>query len=169
MGFAMTATQRVMLTGLQRRNAAALNGAAIMMSLGLGVEYAKSMQAGREGPREPQDMLKSALDRSGTIGIFGDFFNMLERTGALPFFRGPLSSRYAARNTTSALLGPTIGLGESAIQLMVAGGKGEFTASEMRTARRLLPYQNLFYWRNLFDYAEEGVNDALGIPRRSRR
>lgn len=167
--FAFSATQRVMLTGMQKRDAAALNGMAIMLAMGLGVEFTKSRLAGREGPQEPQEMIKAALDRSGTVGILGDFVNILERTGALPFFRGPLSSRYAARNTTSAILGPSVGLGESAIQLMVAGGKGEWTASDTRTARRLLPYQNLFYFRNLFDYAEEGVNDALGIPKRRSR
>ncbi len=167
--FAISATQRLMLTALQKRDLATMNGLAIMLSLGMGVEWFKSMQAGKEGPKEAQDWIRAGIDRSGMIGIFGDFYNIAERTGVFPTRRGPLSSRYAARNTTSALLGPMAGLGESAVSLTVALGKGEISQSEMRTARRLLPYQNLFYTRWLFDSAEHGINEALGIPERPRR
>jgi hypothetical protein len=31
--------------------------------------------------------------------------------------------------------------------------------------RKILPFQNLFYIRRLFDQVEEGANRALGVPR----
>lgn len=46
---------------------------------------------------------------------------------------------------------------------------GDVTESDMSKLRRLLPYQNLFYLRRLFNAIEEGANEAFGVPTQRRR
>jgi hypothetical protein len=41
---------------------------------------------------------------------------------------------------------------------------GDFKQSDLRKARELLPMQNLFYIRTLFDKVEAATGDALGLP-----
>lgn len=42
---------------------------------------------------------------------------------------------------------------------------GEIRRSNVRAMRRLVPFQNVFYLRGLFDQAAEGVARALGVER----
>lgn len=75
------------------------------------------------------------------------------------------SSRYQSRSVYEALLGPTLGTGlETGVRVVGAAGRGDWQASDTRVLRRLVPWQNLFYLRRLFDQAEEGVNEAFGVP-----
>ena len=46
---------------------------------------------------------------------------------------------------------------------------GEFTGSDTHRLRQLLPFQNLFYIRQLLDRVGVGFNDALGILQRPPR
>lgn len=54
-------------------------------------------------------------------------------------------SRYAARNTVDALVGPTFGLMKDAATGINAVATGEVSPADARAMRRLVPYQNLFY------------------------
>ena len=71
------------------------------------------------------------------------------------------AARFASRSTLDSLLGPTFG---SLINTMLqVGGAGldedEWSESDTRALRRLLPYQNLTYLRRGFDEMEEIVGD----------
>jgi hypothetical protein len=158
--FAFASTQRVTLAALQQRDAAALNG--IMLSVGLGMlSYgASSAASGRETAADPLTWVGEGFDRSGVLFWMADVNNM----GGKLFGLGG-SSRYQSRSVSEALLGPTLGTGlDTTVRVVGSAGRGDWQASDTRALRRLVPWQNLFYLRRLFDQAEEGVNEALGVP-----
>ncbi len=164
--FSMASAQRVLLSGLQQRDMAVLNGSLLMVGLGTGVYVAKTWQSGREISDDPAVLLAEGIDRSGLTGWFYDVNNMLEKTtgvGINQAIGGPGSSRYAARNTAGALLGPSVGTVTDLARVGHAATKGEpWRKSDTRAVRRLLPYQNLFYMRNLLDQAQTGINQSIG-------
>ena len=113
----------------------------------------------------------AGIDRSGMLGILIDVHNIGEKAtaGALginALFGGPAMSRFAARNATASLLGPTSGLVESGVKVSAALGKGEFRRSDLRQLRRLLPYQNLFYLRWLLTQVQDATAEQLDLPGR---
>lgn len=165
--FAFASSQRVLIAGLQQKDGAALQGAIMMIGLGYGVYALKTALAGREISTDPAVMLTEGIDRSGITGWFFDANNILEKAtrGAVGVSRlhgGPMMSRYASRNIMGAILGPSVGTVQDAFQTSGAITSGDMSAGDVRAMRRLIPYQNLFYMRGLFDQAEAGVTDALG-------
>ena len=64
----------------------------------------------------------------------------------------------------SSLVGPTLGYLEDRPNF-----SGEWTASDTHRLRKMLPYQNLFYIRQLLDKVEEETNNALGVPQRRKQ
>lgn len=159
-GFGFASTQRVALAGLQQRDAAALNGMFLSVALGMLSYAAVSKLSGRETTDDPAKWIGEGIDRSGLIGMFSDVVNLGARTMGV----GWSGSRYASRGNVEMFLGPSAGLINDTLTVMGAGGDGKWTATETHAARRLVPYQNLFYLRWLFDAAEDGINQAAGLP-----
>jgi len=167
--FGFASVQRVLVSGLQQRDAAVLNGTLLSVALGMGVYYLKSEAAGKATSEEPAVWVREGVDRSGIFGFLYDSHNIVEK-----FSRGGLSlrtltggdehSRYASRGVFGALFGPTVGRVEDMAKATGAAVTGEFNESDVRALYRLVPYQNLFYLRKLFDEAQEGIADALGVP-----
>ena len=81
----------------------------------------------------------------------------------------PTSSRYASRSVVGGLLGPTFGTASDAIEMAGSAAARDWTAADTNKARQMIPYQNLFYIRRLFNGLEEGANDVAGIPQRQKR
>ena len=158
--FSFSATQRVALAGLQQRDAAALNGLLLSTALGMVSYAATSSLSGRDTADTPAKWIGEGLDRSGVLGMFSDVVNL----GARTFGVGWSGSRYASRGNVEMFLGPSAGLVNDSLSVLGAGGDGQWTAAETHAARRLIPYQNLFYLRWLFDSAENGLNQAVGLP-----
>ncbi len=168
--FAFASTQRVFIARLQQRDAAALNGALLAVGLGMMVYASKTWLAGREVSDDPAVWVTEGVDRSGITGFLYDINNIVEKgsrgtVGVSALTGGPTMSRYASRSITGAVFGPSIGFSEDLVRLVGAGAVGDWRQSDTRAARRLVPYQNLFYARRLFDIAEEGANEALGVKR----
>lgn len=158
--FGFASTQRVALAALQQRDMAALSG--VILSVGLGMlSYAlHGAFAGKERAEDPETWVKEGLYRSGVLFWMTDVMDM---GGKVLGMSG--SSRYASRSVTEALLGPTLGTGlDSVVNLGNAAATGDWTERDTSNLRRLIPFQNLFYLRSLFDAAEEGVNEGLGVP-----
>lgn len=172
--FAISAMQRLLIAGLQRSDMATLNGAILMTALGGLVGIIKGKIAGQPTHSEWGDARKNAafladaIDRSGLTGWLMDANSMTEKLtrGAvgLSAVTGKPVSRYASRNLTGSLLGPSVGTVEDALRTVGAAASGEWNQSNSRATRRLIPYNNLFYARQLFDRAEAGINSWLGVP-----
>ena len=164
--FGVAAVSRILVPALQNRDLASLNGFVLSTAMGMGVYAFKQGAAGREVSDDPAVWIREGIDRSGVLGIGGDIFNIADKVNLGPnlLIDGPQSSRYASRNVISSLFGPTLGLGATGVSLLTSiSPDGEFKQRNMRELRKLVPYQNIFYWRKLFDMVEEQANESFGV------
>ena len=165
--FASVAHSKVMVADLQYRDASALNGLLMAVALG-GLAYgAKQVTAGRDLSSDPEKLLVESLDRSGVFGYFWDINNIVEKAtrgsvGVNAAIGAEPMSRYASRNITGSLLGPSLGTVQDLFQVTGSASQGEMTKSDIRAMRKMLPYQNLFYIRKLLDELEETTAEAVG-------
>lgn len=173
--FSIASTQRVLMTGLQKRDMATLNGTLLMTALGM-LTYFVKHQANPDAKPLPDpstasgaaQWLREGVDRAGLIGWLFDAHNIVEKAtrgtvGLSKLTGGPEMSRYASRGVVGALLGPTFGLGEDAVTSLGSASAGEWTHANSSAVRRMLPFQNLIGVRHLFDLAEHGLNQSLGV------
>ena len=165
--FGFAAVQRILLSGLQQRDAAALSGAVLSVGLGMGVYALKTMQYGGELSDDPTQWLVEGVNRSRLFGWLMDINNTAEKLSrgrlGIAALTGESVSRYQSRNWVEAMARPSVGLIQDANQVLGSAISGDWRESDTRAIRRILPYQNLFYLRGLFDAVEDGVNQGLGV------
>lgn len=165
--FGVSSVQKTLFSGLQQRDAAAFNGTMLMLALGSLTYYVKEKNAGREISDDPSVWAANAVDRSGLLGWLMDANNIAEKFTrgkvGLSMLTGEQISRYASRNVTGAFLGPTADAVQDIFQVSGATFAGDLSESDVHRARYMLPFQNIFYTRWLFDQIEAGFNDALNI------
>lgn len=166
--FAIACTQRVVLSGLQQSDMAALNGMMMAVSLGMVTSAIKTWDAGRGDEIKKWDeakWLREGIDRSGMTAWLSDAHNM-----GSSFIGKSTTTRYASRNAVGALLGPTFGTANTMFGVGARGvnavlGNNEWTTKDTHALRRLLPYNNLFLMRQLIDNAEAGINNSLNVSK----
>lgn len=151
---------RALVSGIQSGDASFYYGALLQVGLGSLVYVLKSMMAGREINTDPANLVKEGLDWSGMLGWLGEPNNVLENLsggtyGMSAMFGGPPASRYQSRNGIGALLGPTFDLGGDIKNITAGVLNGEFDDREVRSVRKLLPFQNLFYLAPFLNQVEE--------------
>lgn len=166
--FSVASTQRTLLAGLQQRDAAVLNGALLSVALGSLTYIAKSSMSGHEVDYSPANLIAEGIDRSGLLAWMSDANNIVEkvsrgRVGIHPLLGGPPMSRYASRSALEAVFGPTYGMIGNAVQITGNAFAGDWQSADTHTVRRLMPYQNLFYMRSIFDEAEANINEFFGV------
>jgi hypothetical protein len=173
--FTVASTQRVLMTGLQKRDMATLNGVILMTGLGTLSWWLKQQANPNTKPLpDPSTAagaaywLRNGIDQAGLVGWLFDAHNIVEKAtrGAVGLHKvigGPEMSRYASRGVLESLLGPTVGFGEGAMQAIGAAGAREWTQADTTAVRRMVPFQNLIGVRHLFDLAEHGLNQSLGV------
>ncbi len=165
--FGIASMQRTMLAGMQQRDAATLNGIVLMMGLGATAYAMKQWIADRPLSDKPSVWAVEAFDKSGLSGWLMDFNGALEKgtrgkVGLSYFTKEPIS-RYASRNVTDAFLGPSVGAVQDIFQVSGSVFAGDTTKADLRKARQMLPYQNIFYVRSLFNQVEEATGEAFGL------
>lgn len=168
--YTFSSTQRVLLAGLQQADANTLAGVSTMITLGMMTYAWKKKMAGEKTSDDARVWIAEGIDRSGVTGIFMDVNNMVEKAtrgtiGINSLLGGHQMSRYASRNVTSALLGPSLGLAQDMFQITGAVATGDFRQSDLHSLRKILPAQNLVYTRWLFDEAEKGITSTFGLKK----
>jgi hypothetical protein len=169
--FAMASVQRTMVAGLQQRDMAVLNGVMLAMGLGMLQYYLKSELNGQEPSDKPGVWIYEAFDNAGLGGWLMNANHSLEKiTGdrlGLSALTGQPARRYINVNKLGAIFGPSVGRVSDLIDIFDAMSGGGMTQSDVRKIRRMIPLQNVFYLKWLFDQMESGVNEAFGIPKRT--
>jgi hypothetical protein len=170
--FTFTSTNRVVLAGLQEQDMAVMIG--VIFSLAMGTVSYYTYAASRGGNTLAEAMklnegkwADEAITRSGLLGVFGEAHALAERIPALQnyvTFSGQRTTRRAAQGTIGQVLGPSYGLSENLINVLM--GIDDPTQSTLRQARQMTPYQNIFYLRQLLDLVEAGAADITGLPER---
>lgn len=159
-GFTFAAMQKVLIAGLQDRDAATLNGLVLSVALGSLTYYIKTLQAGKTPSDDPLVWLSEGVDRSGVTSSLFDINSIVEKAtrgaiGINALRGGPQMSKYASRSLVNAILGPSIGTLEDLATTTGALSTGEMSEANKRAMLRLIPAQNLFYLRSLLDAAAE--------------
>lgn len=165
--FPISTMQKTVLAGLQQRDAAVLNGVVLMLALGAFTYWAKSLASGHETSDDVAVWAVEAFDKSGLGGWLMEANLIAEKAtrGNVGFsaLTGKEVSRYASRNVYGALLGPSAGAAADIFQVSGSIFAGDTSKADLHKARMLIPYQNLFFVRRLFDRVEEAVG---GEPRK---
>jgi len=168
--FTAAATERILISNLQRRDAQVLQG--MMFSMGLGMLSYKigSLTGGQPTSDKPQDWIKEAISKGGILGWFEEANALASKAtrGGVDVYRmigadKPLT-RYASRSAMDQILGPTAGKIGGILSVASAASKpSEWSESDSKALRRLVAGQNVFYLRGLFNQVEAAGNDAFGI------
>ncbi|MCK1445430.1 hypothetical protein IVB43_23885 [Bradyrhizobium sp. 48] len=168
--FTAAATERILISNLQRRDAQVLQGMVFSMGLGMLSYKLGSLFGGQPTSDKPQDWIKEAISKGGILGWFeeGNALASKMTRGGVDVYRmigaeKPLS-RYASRSALDQLLGPTAGKIGGILSVGSAMSKpSEWSESDTKALRRLVAGQNVFYLRGLFNQVEAGANNAFGI------
>lgn len=165
--FMFASTQRMTIAALQGQDHNALGGILMLTTLGM-MSYAfKQKDAGREITEDPIGLVIEGIDRSGALGGIMEINNTMEKVSSNNFGLRPLlgadlpAARFASRSIADGLMGPTFGSGIDLVARVANAGLGEddWTESDTRALRRLLPGQNLTFIRNGLDKVEEEIGD----------
>ena len=168
--FMLSATQRIMIGGLQGRDAHFMQGMLGLVSLGM-MSYAfKQWDAGRDLTDDPAALVVEGIDRSGMLGILMEMNNTMEKISSNNLGMRPIlgisapASRYASRSAVESAVGPSFGLlGDVVMAANGLSGGQDWAESDTRALRRLIPGQNLSIMRQAFDQIEGGINEFSGV------
>jgi len=171
--FGFAATNKILISGLQERDAKLMNGWILSTALGMMVYAFKTWDRGAELSDDPMVWLREGIDRSGNVTMITGGEQLLNKVtrghiSASALMGAPPLTRYASRNVTGSLLGPSLGKAQDIVSIIgsAAGavtGDGEWSKSDTRAMRRLTPLQNIAVVRQLFDEMETGINESLGV------
>lgn len=172
--FVFASHGRMLVSGLQQRDAAFFNGLMISMALGAMTYGVKEIGRGKEPSTDPKKLLGEAVSYSGIFALMSETNGLVEKAtrgniGVNALAGSAPMSKFASRNAMGAIFGPTVGTVQDVFQ--VTGGIGMqigsdpqgFTERDLRALRRILPYQNLWYTRNLLNYVEKQSAEVMGI------
>lgn len=173
--FTAAATERVLISNLQRRDAQVLQGMIFSMGLGMLSYKINSVTGGQPASDKPQDWVKEAISRGNLLGWFeeGNALASKATRGGVDIYRmigaeKPLS-RYASRSAMDQILGPTAGKVGGILSTVAAASKpAEWKESDSKALRRLVAGQNVFYIRRLLDQVEKSGNNAFGIEMKNK-
>lgn len=131
--FAASATNKILLSSLNRKDKDALIGITMLISMGALVGVIKDILAGRDVSLDPDKLLIDGITRSGFGGFVTD----------VPLGLLGQGSRFADRNALGMLVGPSFGQAADLVGLANSALKGQkLSKKDMRTIRRSIILQN---------------------------
>ena len=157
--FVFGATQQVLVSSLQQKDMAVLNGLISAVGLGMMAYYFRSIISGKELSKDPEVWLAEGLDRSGYLGILADYSHIADKVGlgASSILGTGELSRYQSRNIGASLLGPSVGLlGDAAISIG-ALKSGEISEADAKSIRRMIWFNNHFLLTGAMDNFEKAI------------
>ena len=149
--------------------------AGFMFSMGMGaLSYVLNALAKNptEVPNLSMDKLfKEGFDRCGFAGIWSDPWNVSKKLGLIP---GDIPTRYQSRGAISSVIGPSIGtpvelLWDLAQIRKAIAGDIDYTSRQTKEIETLVPAQNVFYWRYMFDQVFQNTAVALGATDKRKK
>ena len=159
--FAMASANRVVISALQERDAAALNGALLMVGLGMMSDSIHRARWGKDEDRSIEQRIADGVDRSGLGAWFMDVNNIAEtltdgEIGLSRLIGADEGRPNSASRKFSALLGPSASTVSNAGDFLSGALQGELRE---RALRRVTPLQNYIFMSSLFDKAEVALKN----------
>lgn len=161
--FAMGANQRVTVRAAQQArmgHGRVISALATYISMGMLVYYLKQIGSNRTPSDDPAVWVREGIDRSGVVSVFMEGFNTAEKVTGQTFVGDSPSSRYASRTAFGSLLGPSFGRGQAVTEAISNLLDGELQDRDIHAVRKLLPYNNIFWLRTIFDEFEIATAEA---------
>ena len=164
--FGMASTQRMLMRGLQEKDANFFTGVLLLMAAGAGVDAFRQKAFNRDYSKKPfGQKIVDTFDRSGLGGIYSDINNAIERLGNNEIGLRPLLGakkpygkyRDVFNNPIPDVLGPTTSQLANIGDIMWTWGSGKYNHHTARNVRRLVPFQNVWFLDSLFDEMEKEV------------
>lgn len=162
--FGFAATNKQYLAGANNFNGMFVQGTLAAVALGAATWSLKRKIAGYDDTDiSNEELLLRGIEYSGVIGFGSELINF--GSGALNaagLYKGDGNFRWARQGLESSLIGPSGGLMFDSFRAVRTFSKEEPNEGDVEALRRLLPYNNLYYVRNLFDAAEETLKSEVG-------
>lgn len=169
-GFGWATHQRILIAGLQDRDAYALTQVAAMMGLGMvSVAMRDIVSDGQVKERDARGWLREGFDRAGVASRFMETDSMVKKavgTSPVTALSGGQTERSAGRGFVGQALGTTAGLVDDTAKAVRGVMDGSLTGTDMHNFRRIMPLQNFILFRGILDQAEENLVQQWGLQPR---
>lgn len=171
--FALASHTKTLMAGLQQRDMALVNGVLTSLALGALSYYIWAVTSGGDAEEKMMKAdwdrwLDEAIARSGLTGAFSEVQRIAERiplTAPYANFSGEQTTRRAGASLVEAVLGPSFDTLSTTAN--VVSGIDDPTQSTVRQFVNLLPFNNVFYLKQLFRLIEDSL--AADLPERRER
>ena len=157
--FTASAHHRILLSGIQRHDAAILAQVTTAVLLGGLVSNIKADLGGFDR-KEGGAFWVDAIDRAGLSGWLFETHNIVNSLSGGKL--GEEVSRYRSRSAISGLMGPSVGMASDVFTGVSAMGRGDSTFRDSRKVMRPLPGNNLPYLLGLTRQIEDALTDMTG-------
>ncbi len=162
--FAAAASQRILLRGMQERDADFLFGSMLLLGSGMMIDglYHKYRFNRDYGKLSLSEKLINAFDRSGLAGIYSDVNKAIEtltdnRFGISPLLGAGKPYGSSTRWKMGTILGPSGGQIYNIFDIIYDVAGGTYNHHTAKNVRRLIPWQNVWYLDWLFDDIQKGL------------
>ncbi|SEE51926.1 hypothetical protein [Bradyrhizobium lablabi] len=173
--FTWSATQRILISNLQRHDAGTMAGLITAVGMGMLAYRINTMASGQKMATDAPTLFKEGISRGGILGVIDDSNTIASKFtgGKADIYRAigadkPLS-KYVSRDAASVFLGPTWGKVTNLAQITrAATHPSEWNESDTHALRMMTMGTNFPYIPQLFDKVEQGANHAMGIPMKAK-
>ena len=171
--FGWAAHQRILIAGLQERDASALTSVAAMMGLGMvSVAMRDIVRDGQvDQNRSAREWLREGFDRAGVASRFMETDAIVKKavgTSPVAMLSGGQTERSASRGFVGQALGSTAGLVDDTAKALRGVADGSLSGTDLHNFRRVMPLQNFIAFKGILDQAEENLVLQLGLVPRPR-
>jgi len=174
-GFGFAAHQRVLIAGLQQRDANALSSIISMIALGaLSLALRDIVKDGKvDDKRDMRMWVRDSIDRSGVLSRVMELDTIIGKATGVNVQRtltGEDASRFQGRSLVGQLGGPTAATIDGTARALRGLADGTVSGADVHAIRRTIPLQNFLATKWLFDKVEDGIVDQYGlVPRQTPR
>ena len=162
--FAMAATQRMLMRGMQEKDLDFLFGSMLLLGSGMMIDaiYHKVRFNRDYNKLSLTQKLLNAFDRSGLAGIYTDVNKAIEtlsdnRIGISPMLGENKPYGSSGRWKAGTIGGPTAGQIYNIFDILYDVKGGKYNHHTAKNVRRLIPFQNVWYLDWLFDDIQKGL------------
>lgn len=138
--FMSSATSKILISGIQRRDANVLQGVTGLVVVGGLVQELKDMISGVENNYSALDFIENGVSNSGLLGLMGT--TLLDTTRSIQSDKKYL---YLDQSVLGTITGPTISQIPQAVKAAKGLASPEVSPTEAKAALKMLPFSNLFY------------------------
>lgn len=174
-GFGFAAHTRILVAGLQQRDANALSSMIAMIGLGMtSVALRDIIRDGKvDDKRDVRSWVRDGIDRSGVLSRVMELDTILGKATGVNVQRtltGEDASRFQGRSLVGQLGGPTAATIDGTARALRGLADGTVSGADVHAIRRTIPLQNFLATKWLFDKVEDGIVEQYGlVPRQTPR